>query len=87
MRLRVTPGGPLCGDIQVAADKSISHRAVILAAIATGVSGLRNLSQGEDVQAVQAGAFDFNFAIGALFNAHAHGTEGGQRGAHIFALR
>ncbi|MDD9856828.1 MAG: 3-phosphoshikimate 1-carboxyvinyltransferase [Gammaproteobacteria bacterium] len=54
MRLRVTPGGPLCGDIQVAADKSISHRAVILAAIATGVSGLRNLSQGEDVRATLA---------------------------------
>ncbi len=52
----VTPGGPLRGEIRVAADKSISHRAVMLAAIATGTSRVHNLLQGEDVRAT-IGAF------------------------------
>ena len=51
MRLTVTPGAPLRGAIRVAADKSISHRAVIFASIADGVTRLRNLSQGADVRA------------------------------------
>ena len=51
MRLLATPGGPLRGEIRVAADKSISHRAVMLGAIATGASRVRNLLQGEDVLA------------------------------------
>ena len=56
MRLLVTPGGPLGGEIRVAADKSISHRAVILGAIATGTSRIQNLLEGEDVRAT-VGAF------------------------------
>lgn len=56
MRLLVTPGGPLRGEIRVDADKSISHRAVILGAIATGTSRVHNLLQGEDVRAA-IGAF------------------------------
>lgn len=56
MRLLVTPGGPLGGEIRVAADKSISHRAVILGAIATGASRVQNLLEGEDVLAT-VGAF------------------------------
>ena len=56
VRLLVTPGGPLGGEIRVAADKSISHRAVILGAIATGTSRIQNLLEGEDVRAT-VGAF------------------------------
>ena len=56
VRLLVTPGGPLSGEIRVAADKSISHRAVILGAIATGTSRIQNLLEGEDVRAT-VGAF------------------------------
>ena len=56
VRLLVTPGGPLVGEIRVAADKSISHRAVILGAIATGTSRIQNLLEGEDVRAT-IGAF------------------------------
>jgi len=51
VRLTVTPGAPLRGAIRVAADKSISHRAVIFASIADGVTRLRNLSRGADVRA------------------------------------
>jgi len=45
---RVQPGGCLKGDIQVPGDKSISHRAVMLAAIANGVSDIRGFLEGAD---------------------------------------
>lgn len=52
MRLLVTPSEtPLRGEIRVAADKSISHRAVIFGAIADGTSRVHNLLEGEDVLA------------------------------------
>lgn len=47
--LEVSGGQPLCGRVRVPGDKSISHRALILAARAGGVSVLRGLSQGDDV--------------------------------------
>ena len=54
MRLVVHPGGALRGEIRVAADKSVSHRAIMLASIAEGASRVRNLLQGEDVRATLA---------------------------------
>lgn len=42
--------GPLLGELTVPADKSISHRAVILGALARGESLVKNLSYGEDVR-------------------------------------
>ena len=42
---------PLSGKIEVPGDKSISHRALILAAMAEGDSVIENLSGGEDVRA------------------------------------
>lgn len=45
----VSPGGPLSGVVKVAGDKSISHRAVILAALAEGRSVITGLLEGEDV--------------------------------------
>jgi len=41
-------GRPLKGDFTVPGDKSIAHRAVILASIARGRSRIFNLSEGED---------------------------------------
>lgn len=41
--------GPLTGRLRVPGDKSISHRAVLLAALAEGRSELRGLSSGLDV--------------------------------------
>ena len=41
---------PLKGEINVAADKSISHRAVIFSALARGESVIRNLLKAEDIQ-------------------------------------
>ncbi len=45
---RVMPGGPLRGRIRVPGDKSISHRAIMLGAIAEGVSHIRGFLEGED---------------------------------------
>ncbi|MDD3272099.1 MAG: 3-phosphoshikimate 1-carboxyvinyltransferase, partial [Syntrophomonadaceae bacterium] len=41
---------PLKGEITVAADKSISHRAVIFSALARGESIIKNLLAAEDIQ-------------------------------------
>ncbi len=38
------------GEIILSGDKSISHRAVIFSAMASGKSSIKNISQGEDVQ-------------------------------------
>jgi 3-phosphoshikimate 1-carboxyvinyltransferase len=46
---RVTGGRPLRGRITVPGDKSISHRALLLAALAEGTSVVRGLSDGDDV--------------------------------------
>ena len=52
--LRITPSGPLTGRIRVPGDKSISHRALMLAALAVGRSRIAGLLEGEDVLATAA---------------------------------
>jgi len=53
------PAGPIRGDISVPGDKSISHRAVMLAALAEGTSHISGFLEGEDTRATAA-------AFGAL---------------------
>jgi 3-phosphoshikimate 1-carboxyvinyltransferase len=48
--VRVARRGPLRGRIRVPGDKSVSHRALILAGLATGPSTITGLSAGLDVQ-------------------------------------
>ena len=48
---RAGQGGALRGDIVVPGDKSISHRAVMLAAIADGTSRISGFLEGEDTRA------------------------------------
>jgi 3-phosphoshikimate 1-carboxyvinyltransferase len=43
------PAGPLSGTIQVPGDKSISHRALMFAALAIGQTRITGLLEGEDV--------------------------------------
>ena len=43
--------GPLRGQLQVPGDKSVSHRAVMLAALADGVSRIDGFLEGEDTRA------------------------------------
>jgi len=45
----VVGGRPLVGRVRVPGDKSVSHRALLLGALAEGDSVLRGLSDGEDV--------------------------------------
>src|ERR1700720_3942335 len=47
-------GGPLAGAIRVPGDKSISHRALMLGALAIGRTEIRGLLEGEDVLATAA---------------------------------
>ena len=49
--LRARPGAALRGTIRVPGDKSISHRALILGALATGTTTITGLLEGDDVLA------------------------------------
>ncbi len=51
MKLRAYPHGALSGRASVPGDKSISHRALLLAALAVGESRIEGLLEGEDVLA------------------------------------
>jgi 3-phosphoshikimate 1-carboxyvinyltransferase len=64
------PRTPLSGKIRVPGDKSISHRALMLGALAVGRTQISGLLEGEDVQATAA-------AINAL-GAHASPTGDGR---------
>ena len=46
--LTIKPGGPLTGTLSVPGDKSITHRAVILSALAEGESLITGYCRGED---------------------------------------
>jgi len=48
------PGRPLHGVVRVPGDKSVSHRALMLAAIAEGDSRIRGFLEGEDTRATAA---------------------------------
>ena len=47
--LEARPSGPLAGQVRVPGDKSISHRALILGALAVGETRISGLLEGEDV--------------------------------------
>lgn len=48
MRIRVIPVGPLRGSVEVPGDKSVSHRAAILGALAAGRTEISGFLEGED---------------------------------------
>jgi 3-phosphoshikimate 1-carboxyvinyltransferase len=52
--LLVSGGRPLTGGVSVPGDKSISHRALLLGAVAEGTSEIRGLSDGDDVRRTAA---------------------------------
>ncbi|MFT4252096.1 MAG: 3-phosphoshikimate 1-carboxyvinyltransferase [Caulobacter sp.] len=49
--LKSTPGGSLRGTVRAPGDKSISHRSMILGALATGTTTIEGLLEGDDVLA------------------------------------
>jgi 3-phosphoshikimate 1-carboxyvinyltransferase len=52
--LRLAAPGPLAGRVRVPGDKSISHRSLMLSALAVGESRVEGLLEGEDVLATAA---------------------------------
>jgi 3-phosphoshikimate 1-carboxyvinyltransferase len=69
MPLTLTTDGPLTGSITVPGDKSISHRSLMLGALAVGESVIDGLLTGEDVLATAAAMR----AMGATIDADAAG--------------
>ena len=51
---RFTAAGPLTGRIRVPGDKSISHRSIMLGALAVGETRVTGLLEGEDVLSTAA---------------------------------
>ncbi|NZA26040.1 3-phosphoshikimate 1-carboxyvinyltransferase [Luteimonas sp. SJ-92] len=47
-------GGPLRGELLVPGDKSVSHRAIMLASLADGVSRIDGFLEGQDARATEA---------------------------------
>lgn len=54
MRFKLQPGGVLAGEARVPGDKSISHRAIMLGALAQGTSRINGFLEGEDALATLA---------------------------------
>lgn len=50
-RARIAPRGALCGETKVPGDKSITQRALLLGALAPGITRIRGANPGEDTRA------------------------------------
>ncbi len=74
----VTGGRPLRGRLRVPGDKSISHRALLLGALAEGTSAVRGLSGGDDVARTRAAVE----AMGAAVDGPAGRITGGRARLH-----
>ncbi|HEY5172435.1 MAG TPA: 3-phosphoshikimate 1-carboxyvinyltransferase, partial [Acidimicrobiia bacterium] len=70
---------PLRGRLRIPGDKSISHRALIFAALAQGASTITNLATGADVRATARVLAQLGVTIGSEAGAvvvHGTGAEG-----------
>jgi 3-phosphoshikimate 1-carboxyvinyltransferase len=61
----VEGGGPLRGRVRVPGDKSISHRALLLGALAKGTSRVTGLSDGDDVRRTAAAVAAMGAEVGS----------------------
>ena len=64
--LTATRGGPLRGRVRAPGDKSISHRSLILGALATGTTEIEGLLEGEDVKRTAAAMAAFGAQVERL---------------------
>ena len=62
-RLGARPGRPLRGETRAPGDKSISHRALILGAMASGVTEISGLLEGDDVRRTAAAMAAFGAGV------------------------
>ncbi|MGH8596061.1 MAG: 3-phosphoshikimate 1-carboxyvinyltransferase, partial [Gammaproteobacteria bacterium] len=79
--LQVEPGGVIKGRLRVPGDKSISHRSVMMGAIADGVTEIRDCLMGEDVRSTMGAFRAMGIAIdefeqGRLLRVHGRGIDG-----------
>jgi 3-phosphoshikimate 1-carboxyvinyltransferase len=49
MEFKLTPGGTICGEARVPGDKSISHRSIMLGALAEGVTRVSGFLEGDSI--------------------------------------
>jgi 3-phosphoshikimate 1-carboxyvinyltransferase len=68
--LTARPSGPLNGVVRAPGDKSISHRALILAALASGPSEIFGLLEGDDVLRTAAAVAAFGAKVDRLGEGH-----------------
>ena len=64
--LKARPGTPLRGRVRAPGDKSISHRALILGAMASGLTEIDGLLEGEDVKRTAAAMRAFGAGVERL---------------------
>ena len=48
MEFKLMPGGAIAGEVRVPGDKSISHRSIMLGALAEGTTRVSGFLEGED---------------------------------------
>jgi len=70
VKLISSPNSALTGKVRVPGDKSISHRALMLSALAVGRSEVRGLLEGEDVLATAAAMRAMGATINRLADGH-----------------
>ncbi|WP_369601570.1 bifunctional prephenate dehydrogenase/3-phosphoshikimate 1-carboxyvinyltransferase [Hahella sp. SMD15-11] len=63
VHFRARPAGPVRGDIRVPGDKSISHRSIMLGALAEGVTEVEGFLEGEDALATLQAFRDMGVVI------------------------
>jgi 3-phosphoshikimate 1-carboxyvinyltransferase len=61
--LKAVRGGPLAGVVRAPGDKSISHRALILGALASGTTTIEGLLEGDDVKRTAAAMAAFGARV------------------------
>ncbi len=79
--LRVRPAGPLRGEVTVPGDKSITHRALLLGALAEGTTEILRPLDGEDCRATARAVSALGIAVDAppgapLWRVHGKGLRG-----------
>lgn len=70
VRFKLQPGGHIRGDIRVPGDKSISHRSIMLGALADGITEVKGFLEGEDSLATLQAFRDMGVTIEGPDNGH-----------------
>ena len=90
MEFKLLPGGTIRGEVRVPGDKSISHRSIMLGALAEGVTRVSGFLEGEDALATVAAFRAMGVAIEGPDNGrvtiHGVGLQGLQAPAAVLDM-